>query len=114
MPSNTPFEQRKIMRFAPAPESELLADETAGQRGSKFLLVLARLEILVDNEPAAITAEKIAEDGYRWISVVAVTASLNGLDGLLAQCCWFNDTINWYWVKIIEVLNIEVRCGVRF
>ncbi|KAG9125776.1 hypothetical protein FRC07_006278 [Ceratobasidium sp. 392] len=114
MSSSAPSEQREITRSAPAPESELLADETAGQRGSKFLRVLARLEILVDNEPAAITAEKIAEDGYRRISVVAVTASLNGLDGLLAQCCWFNDTIDWYWVKITEVLNIEVRRDVRF
>jgi hypothetical protein len=55
------------------------------------------------------------QQSFAGLSFVGITASLEGQDGLFAQCAWFdNDDIDWFWVEITNVRSVELRLDPRF
>jgi hypothetical protein len=73
------------------------------------------LEARVDGKTIAIPKEMLEQQSFGGLSFVGITASLNGRDGLFAQCAWFDeDEIDWFWVEITDVRSIEFRKDPRF
>ncbi|KAG8736720.1 hypothetical protein FRC10_009029 [Ceratobasidium sp. 414] len=99
-------------RSRPGPERELLSGESGDERRVR---VLARLEARVEGEAAVISEQMVKDQRFVGLSLVGVVASLDGRDGLFAQCGWFDDDeIDWFWCEITDVRSIEYRRDPRF
>jgi hypothetical protein len=52
---------------------------------------------------------------FSGLTFVGISASLNGLDGLFAQCALFdNDDVDWFWVEVTDVCSLDLRRDPRF
>jgi hypothetical protein len=77
--------------------------------------VLAMLEARIDGRIAPIPPQMLEQQSFTGLSFVGITASLHGLDGLFAQCAWFEtDDIDWFWVEITDVRALVVLQDARF
>ncbi|QRV80753.1 hypothetical protein RhiJN_08768 [Ceratobasidium sp. AG-Ba] len=101
-------------RLNPASEQELTVDEKREPCNVPRARVLARLQFQLDGQAVPVPEVMVASGDFRGLSVTGITASLSAPDGLFAQCCWFVDDIDWFWLKITDVVKIERRNDSRF
>ncbi|QRW09560.1 hypothetical protein RhiLY_08559 [Ceratobasidium sp. AG-Ba] len=114
MPDMTTQQPVPFTRFHPASEQELTVDEKREPCNVPRARVLARLQFQLDGQAVALPEEMVASGDFRGLSVTGITASLSAPDGLFAQCCWFVDDIDWFWLKITDIVKIERRNDSRF
>jgi hypothetical protein len=77
--------------------------------------VLALFEGFLQGIPASIPEQFILDQTFPGLEFVGIVATLQGLEGLFAQCGWFaNDDLDWFWVRITEVQSLHLRTDSRF
>ncbi|QRV74563.1 hypothetical protein RhiJN_02578 [Ceratobasidium sp. AG-Ba] len=106
--------KKEPTRHSPASECELTEYEESNPHAATRARVLGRLQFKIGGEACAVPLNMVQSGNYRGLSVVGATASIGGSAGLFAQCCWFEDDIDWFWVEITSILKIEKREDPRF
>ncbi|QRV80735.1 hypothetical protein RhiJN_08788 [Ceratobasidium sp. AG-Ba] len=57
----------------------------------------------------------LQEQRYEGVSMLGIASTLAGVEGLWAQCCWFDDPDkDWFWAEIGPIKLIEARKDQRF
>ncbi|KAG8713772.1 hypothetical protein FRC11_011063 [Ceratobasidium sp. 423] len=105
-------------RTNPASEGEMLDPERAvGQ-----LAIKARPRILsgfiatIASNPSPI-AERLPRQDFLSVEIIGMASSLLGQEGVYAQGLWYSpgdDSFDFFWVRIKNILKIEVREDRRF
>ncbi|QRV78016.1 hypothetical protein RhiJN_06031 [Ceratobasidium sp. AG-Ba] len=113
-------------REEPAPETWAIEGESPlVDGGSGWVRALMMVEARVNGKPMPIPHEMLREkasgskdvtatDRYAGLSFVGAAASLTGAACLKAMAGWFDDSFEWFWIEITDVLSIELRADSRF
>lgn len=72
-------------------------------------------EGFLDGKAASIPEKFITDQTFPGVEFLGIIATLQGPEGLFAQCGWFgNDDLDWFWVRITEVQSLHLRTDSRF
>jgi hypothetical protein len=77
--------------------------------------VLALFEGFLDGATSQIPPSLLLSQKFQNFELVGIVATLQGPEGLFAQCGWFsNDDLDWYWARLTNVRSVSLRRDSRF
>ncbi|KAG9080818.1 hypothetical protein FRC06_006124 [Ceratobasidium sp. 370] len=97
-------------------EEALLAEEYFFHvPGTRFTRVLSSFTFFVHGAATSIDVPALAATSWSGVEVVGVVGTIFGKEGLFGQSGWFsNYDLDWFWVRLTNITNVEVRCDPKF